>query len=130
MSVKDSRFASVVKGVLKATIIATVFNVVLTLLFAVIAKTFVLSSGCYKPVNQFIKIISLFLGVFLSVGDSKGLIKGVLAGVLTPIIVLGVFTLFGKEFLTFISFLVELGFSVIIGGIFGIIAVTIKSKTR
>ena len=129
MSVKDNSFVLIIKNVLKATIIATIFNVVLTLLFTVIAKTFVLSSGCYKPVNQFIKIISLFLGIIFSVKDSKGLIKGVLIGILTPIIVLGVFSLFGKDFLPFYSLLIEVIFSLLIGGIFGIIAITLKSKT-
>lgn len=112
--------------VFKSVLISIVFTVVLTLIFTLIVYLCNLPNGCVKIVNQFIKFISLFLGVFISVSTCKGLLKGGVSGVISSILVLFLFALIGKVSLTFLSVLLESVFSLVVGAISGIIAVTIK----
>ena len=115
-------FSGVIKGVLTAVIITLVG----VLIFAGIVKFALLNSGVIKAVNQFIKIIAIFLGISLNIRGSNGLLRGAIMGFLTTVITYLLFSLFCGEMVFGSSFLLDLIFTSVIGGITGIISVNMK----
>ena len=115
-------FSGIVKGTLCAVII-TLFSV---LIFAFIVKFALLNTGVVKAVNQFIKIISILLGCAFFIRGNMGLVKGVILGALTTLITYLLFSLFGAGVSFNGSFILDLIFTAIIGGISGILAVNFK----
>ena len=115
-------FSGIIKGALCAVII-TLFSV---LVFAFIVKFALLNSGVVKAVNQFIKIISILLGCTFFIRGNMGLLKGALLGALTTLITYLLFSLFGAGVNFDGSFILDLVFTAIIGGISGILAVNFK----
>ncbi len=113
-------------GIIKAVFSAVIITLVGVLIFAGIVKFAILSSGVIKAVNQFIKIIAIFLGCSLSIRGKSGLLRGALMGVLTTIITYLLFSLFCGEIVFGNSFLLDLIFTSVIGAISGIISVNIK----
>jgi putative membrane protein (TIGR04086 family) len=115
-------FSSIVKGVSTALIITLVG----VLIFAGIVKIAMLNSGVIKAVNQFIKIISVFLGCTFSLKENKGLIKGVIVGVFSTVIIYLIFALVGGAVNFGLPFLLDLVMGIIVGGVSGVIAVNLK----
>lgn len=115
-------FSSIVKGVSTALIITLVG----VLIFAGIVKIAMLNSGVIKAVNQFIKIISVFLGCTFSLKENKGLIKGVIVGVFSTLIIYLIFALVGGAVNFGLPFLLDLVMGIIVGGVSGVIAVNLK----
>ena len=125
MEKTDGGFISrIVKGVFSALIV-TLLGV---LIFAVIVKVAFLSSSVIKAVNQFIKILSIFLGCSFCLGKSKGLISGALVGGLSTIITCLLFSLFGAQTAFGFSFAVDVLFSVIVGAFSGVITANLKNR--
>ncbi len=117
-----SFFGCVIKGVATALII-TLLSV---LLFAIIVKTAYLSQGVIKAVNQFIKILSVFLGCAFSLKGSKGLIKGVLVGLIFTVLTYLIFALLGSGISFGLPFIIDLIMGIVVGGVSGIISVNLK----
>ncbi len=115
-------FLQILKGVFIA-LIATVIGI---LIFALILKMATLSNTAVKVVNQFIKAIALFVGCLFSLKSGMGLIKGIAVGIIWSGIVYLLFLLFGSNGLSITSFLIDLLFGGITGGISGIATVNIK----
>lgn len=115
-------FSSIIKGVSTALIITLVG----VLIFAGVVKIATLNSGVIKAVNQFIKILSVFLGCTFSLKESKGLIKGVIVGVFSTLITYLIFALVGGAVSFGLSFLLDLVMGLIVGGVSGVIAVNLK----
>lgn len=113
---------SVVKGIFLAIIV----NFIGVLLFALIIHIATLPVVVIKPVNQFIKLLSVFLGCFFFVRDGKGLIKGGLIGGITNIITYLTFALATSGISFGIGFLLDIIFGIIVGGISGILTVNVK----
>ena len=110
---------------LKAVIVATIITLISILFFALIVKTAGLKSSVIKAVNQFIKIISLFLGCFFKIKGGKGLIKGVAVGVFYTLFIHLVFSVIGGgAFGT--GFLLDIVFGIVVGAVSGIVAVNLK----
>ena len=120
--VDNSFWASIVKGILFSVII----SLVSVLIFGFIVQMSKLDSGVIKAVNQFIKIISVFLACTLSLKDRAGLISGIIIGVISTVITYLLFCLFFGTVSFGISFFIDLVFMLIIGGISGIISVNLK----
>ena len=119
----DNSFVScVVKGVLFSVII----SLISILIFGVIVQTSKLDSGVIKAVNQFIKILSVFLACTLSLKDRLGLVGGAIIGFVSTIITYLLFSLFFGSVSFGLSFFIDLIFMLIIGGISGIISVNLK----
>ncbi len=114
--------------VLKGAILSVFCTVVGVLIFAFIVKISSLSENAIKGVNQFIKIISVFLGCLFFVKENKGLVKGLFLGVLYAVIVGLIFKLLGGGYQTFLSFILDLVFCAVIGVISGIISVNAKNR--
>ena len=109
----------IVKGVGVALITALVG----ILVFAFVAKTASLSSGVIKAVNQFLKILSVFMGCLTAVKGGKGLLKGIFVGALFTVLIYLIFSLVGGQALFSLNFFIDLVFGIVIGAISGIITV-------
>ena len=114
-------FPQLIKGVLTG-VIATIAGI---LIFAVIVNLTGINQSVIKGVNQFIKIISVFIGCLFSFSREKGLIKGAISGIIITVITYLIFLLFGAaSFGT--GFLIDLALLTVVGAISGIIAVNVK----
>lgn len=122
MERSNNFFSNLIKGVL-TTVIITLLSV---LIFAGVVKFAVLNSNVIKAVNQFIKIISIFLGTVFCVHGKMGLIKGILIGLIATIITYLIFALFGGELALKSKLIIDLIFTSVVGAISGIVAVNIR----
>ena len=120
--VNDGFFPSVIKGIATAVIV----TLVSVLIFAFIVKIATLNSTVIKAVNQFIKILSVFLGCFSFIRSNNGLLKGCIVGVVATIITYLIFSFIGGVVSFGTPFILDLIFGLIVGGISGIIAVNVK----
>ncbi len=123
---KEGLVKDYILPVLKATLFALCLTLGAILLFALVVKLTTFSSTTVKIVNQFIKIVSVFLGCFIFVREGKGLLKGLSVGVLYALLVNLIFSLLSKVSTTF-SF-VDLVLLLVVGAISGIISVNLKEK--
>ena len=124
-NVKQSGFiGGVIKGI-STVIIITLLSV---LVFAGIVKLATLSSSVIKAVNQFIKIISVFLGCAFTVKESKGLIKGIIIGAISTVITYLLFALIGGGVSFGLNFLLDVVLGVVVGGTSGVISVNFKKN--
>lgn len=112
----------IIKGVLSALIV-TLIGI---FIFAFIAKVACLSQNVIKSVNQFIKILSIFLGCNFSVKEKGGLLKGLLIGLIYMTLSYLLFALFGAEIDFGLKLIIDLIFGIIVGGISGVITVNVK----
>lgn len=124
MQEKATFISSVIKGVLTALIITLVG----VLIFGFILKITGLSSIVIKSVNQFIKVISIFLSCSFCVRGQFGLVKGGIIGVISSVLTLLLFSLFGVGENVMQNFFVELIFALVVGALSGIIAVNVKKR--
>ena len=84
---RGSFLGQIVRGVVTA-LLTTLVSV---LVFAFILSVTNLSDGVIKPINQIIKVVSVFLGCFLWVREDKGFVKGGLIGLISAILTLLIF---------------------------------------
>ena len=112
--------------ILKGTGLAVISTLVGVLIFSGLIKTAYFSVSVIKPVNQFIKVIAVFLGCFFSVKKRLALVKGSLIGVIATVITYLLFALIGGGIKFGFNFIVDLIFALIIGGISGLISAKIK----
>lgn len=115
--------------VVRAILLSVLLSLVLVLLFAFIVKFTGINSNWVMPVNQVIKIISIFIGCLLGIKyPVKGVFKGILIGLFFLIITFLLFSAFNGGFeensLTVYDFLTCL----IAGIISGIFTVNIKNR--
>ena len=78
----EKNSATLILHSVKGAIVALVVAMVLILAFAFAVKWFTLSEGVINPINQIIKIVSIFFGVLgaCKVSHNKYFIKGLLVG--------------------------------------------------
>ena len=117
-----------ISSTVKAILISVVFVLLGVLLFALTLKIFDFSSSVIKPVNQALKILSVFCGVMLCIRGEKGLIKGAIVGLFSIIITYLLFALMGGEGLFGAGFIIDIVFGAVIGAISGIIAINVKKS--
>lgn len=121
---EDGAFLMISKGVI-TTILITLICI---LVFALVVKLACLNSSVIKWVNQFLKIFSLFIGVFFSIKGKLGFVKGGVVGIVSTLITFLLFALISGQTVGVATFFIEVVFSLIIGAVFGIIAVNRKSQ--
>ena len=114
--------------IIKGCLISVICSLLAILIFAFVIKLADLNGTVIKVVNQFIKVFAIFVGCVFSIDGKLGLIKGSLIGVLSSFIIYLILTMLAGNIDWGAAFIVEIIFSVIVGGISGIIAVNIKSK--
>ncbi len=119
---ENNGVACIIKGVMTA-IIVTLISV---LVLAAVVKFSFLAPKTVKIINQFIKVISIFLGCIFFVRESKGLIKGGAVGILTTLLTYLIFALIGSNPTFGVPFIIDLIFGLIVGGISGAISVNLR----
>ena len=113
-------------SVLKGTLITLIFVLAGILIFAGVVKVASLGEKVIKPVNQFIKVIAVFVGCFFSLKGSLGFLKGGLTGVLSALLIYLVFSLLGGSLNFGYPFLIDMLFCMAAGILSGIISVNVK----
>lgn len=121
---QDNFFSSLIKGIFLSVIVA----LVLVLLFALIIKFLMPSSTVIKVVNQFIKIVAIFIGCFTSLKNNLGLLKGGLIGLGFCLLISLIFMIFGGNLSYGLAFILDLILCVIVGIISGVLSVNVKGK--
>ena len=122
MSERAGFFSGIIKGALTAVIITLVG----VLIFAGITKFTLFNNGVIKAVNQFIKILAIFLGCSFNIRGNNGLIRGGVLALLSTVITYSLFSLFCGTSAFNQNFLFDLIFTTIIGAISGVITVNVK----
>lgn len=125
---KNIQNTGLIKQIIKGAVVGVFCTTIGVLFFALIVKLTSLSETAIKSVNQFIKIISIFLGALSSIKENKGLVKGVFLGVLYSLLVSLLFKVIGGGYSNFLGFILELIFCTIIGAISGVISVNAKNR--
>ena len=115
--------------IMRGSLIAVSVSLVLILLFAFAIKFINIDDRLILPINQVIKVVSIFFGV-LSVFNNafmqKGFVKGFAVGVLYTIISYTIFSILAGEFSFTFKSITDMLFGGIIGGISGVIVVNTK----
>lgn len=122
---RQNDFFSVFKGV-GITIICNLIGV---LVFGVVVQIASLDSSIVKAVNQFIKVLSLFMGCISSLKGKLGFLKGLIVGIVSNFIIHIIFSIISQTKLFTNSFLADMIFLAIIGLISGIISVNAKKSS-
>ena len=114
--------------ILKGSITSVSITLVLILLFALLLRFVNISDSVIMPVNQVIKIVSIFFGVYsaLKFYKEKGWLKGMAIGIIYSILAFVVFSILSSQLSLSISTFLDVIFSAIVGGISGVIAVNLK----
>ena len=125
--VKNSIWWSIIRG----ACIAVSISLMLILLFALIIKFLNINDSWILPINQIIKIVSIFIGTFFALGNhnrQKGFLKGGLIGIIYTILAYSVFSILAGKFSFTLTSLTDMIFGGIIGGVCGIIVVNIRKN--
>ena len=112
----------------KAACLALVCCLIGILIFAAVVKFAVISTSAIKIVNQFIKAVSVFIGCFFSVKGRLGIAKGAIGGAVCTLLLYLIFALISGSAVFSLQMLADLGFTALIGGISGIVAVNARGK--
>ena len=128
----NGSFSKQTKNILVGTLSALSFSLILVLVFAFLLKFTSIPDSAINPVNQIIKGVSVFAGVFIGLKKSKelGLVNGVLIGLFYTILAFLVFSILSGKFICDITFVTDIIFGAVIGGICGIICVNIKKTAN
>lgn len=111
----NNNLFSILKGALSALIISLIG----ILVFAFVIKLTSISDGLIKPINQTIKVISIFFGCFLVKNNSvKNLSSGLLIGVMYTILAFILFSALNGKF----DFNITLFLDIIFGALIGLIS--------
>lgn len=116
----DNLILSFIKGLIVSMLIS--FGLIILLAFCL--KWFSFDEKYISPLNLAIKTISVLIGSIIAIkGESKGLLKGVFFGLLYIVVAFVSFSVLAKSFAIDVSFLLDVLFSCIAGGLVGIIKV-------
>lgn len=124
MKVEKSEFFA---SVIKAFATAVVVSLAAVLAFALIVKITGLGETAIKTVNQFIKVISIFIGCFILLKNGAGLIKGAIVGAAYCVVLYLIFLIAGGNSFS-VAFWLDLLFCTAIGAVSGIITVNVRAK--
>lgn len=112
----------------KGIALSAVFTLAMVLVFALFIKLFSVGSSVILPVNQVIKVVSIFLGCFLCIRPGKSAVKGAICGLGTVIVTYFLFAIIAGE----ISFgwgnVLDLAFGTLAGLISGAICALAKGR--
>ena len=125
VSVKNNKnqFLSILSG----TIVAVAITLVLILLFALIIRFFNVADSWIFPINQVIKVISLFVGTIVVLKKQKksGFLNGLLISVLYFFLSYIIFSILQGNFAFNLSKIYDLLLTALMGGIIGIITINV-----
>ena len=115
-------------SIINGAIISIALTLIFILAFAFIIRFTNLDEKWIFPINQVIKIVSLFIGMIIAFkkNSNKGLIKGIIIGLLYYILSFVVFSILQASFSIDIKNLYDLLLTTFMSGIIGIIIINIK----
>ena len=124
LKLKNIEFLLIIKGALCAVCISLVG----ILLFALLIRFANVSDNLIMPINQVIKIASIFIGcVYVLKSDNRyGAKRGALIGLVYSLLAYVVFSVLSSSFTIGLSTLYDILFSTVAGLISGIIAVNLR----
>lgn len=109
-------------AILKGALSALIISLIGILIFAFVIKLTSISDGLIKPINQVIKIVSIFFGCFLSKNTTgKILSKGLFIGVMYTILAFTLFSALNGKFEFSTSLFLDILFGALIGLISSVI---------
>lgn len=109
---------------LKGLIVAMLVTFALIILLACSLKWFSLDEKYITPINLAIKTISVVIGSLIAIkSESKGLVRGILFGLLYIVLAFAIFSILAKTIVLDLSFILDVVFSCLAGGIVGILKV-------
>ncbi len=128
LKIKSS--SPILSNIFKGSLISVSITLVSILVFALIIKFANVPDNIIAPVNQIIKIVSIFFGCFLSLKhfQQKGLITGAMIGLIYTLLAFLIFSMLGNTFNLNLSLLVDAVFALIVGGLCGIFSVNKKIR--
>lgn len=115
-------FGQFIKGVITAVAV----TLIAVLAFAFVLSLTSLSDGVIKPVNQFIKLVSVFCGAAVAVKGDKGFLKGAAIGTASSVLTFFVFGLIGGGLSFGLNFFIDILCAAVMGGLSGAIAIIRK----
>ena len=129
-SIALSKNKNFIFALMKATFISILISLIGILIFALFLKFVDINDGWIMPINQVIKVISIFFGVksVMKSSEGKGLVKGLILGLTYTIFAFIAFSLLSSSFVFDVTLLFDTLFGCIIGAICGIICVSTKNN--
>lgn len=114
-------------SIIKSSVYAVSITLIAILIFALLIRFANIPDSVITPVNQVIKVISLLIGCFIGLKRSnKGFLKGILIGLFYVILSFIIFSIISGSFSFGWGNVLDIVFSMLIGGISGVIAVNFK----
>ena len=113
----------------RGSFVSVSISLMLILMFALIIRFLNISDNLILPINQGIKVVSIFFGVLSAFNMRymyKGFARGFAIGVIYTILSYTIFSILAGEFSFSLTSITDMLFGGIIGGISGIIVVNIK----
>lgn len=123
----ETSFGKGIFSVVKGVGVALACSLLFSILFACVLRFTDLSDKIVYPVNQTVKALSVALGVFLFVRGEKGWLKGGAIALLFTALSYLAFSAIGGVFSLSWLIFAELGFTVGIGALSGILAVNLRT---
>ena len=123
---QNANFLSIV---LKGVAVTLIVNLIGILIFGVIVKIGTLNNGVIKAVNQFIKVLSVFLGCYFCIKGELGFLKGLIIGVLSTFLIYLIFGIISGSKVFSVSLLLDIIFLGVIGLISGAVVVNLKKNS-
>ncbi|NLL56556.1 MAG: TIGR04086 family membrane protein [Clostridiales bacterium] len=114
---------------LRGTIVAVIVSLILVLIFALLVNLIDIGQKVIVPVNQAIKIISIFIGCFIGIKNrQQGVIKGALIGLFYTFLSIFIFGIISKEISFKLINLVDMAFGIAAGIVSGILSVNLRKQ--
>ncbi len=130
MEATETKKESFLSPVIKGMLVAVSISLVAILLFALIIRFTGIKDSWIMPINQVIKIVSIFFGCLVATKrtKTKGLFKGLVLGFLYTIFAFFLFSALSGSISFSVTFMNDLLFGSIVGGLCGILAANMKRK--
>ena len=127
-SLTISQNNNILLALLKGSLLALLISLVGILFFALFLKFVDINDGWIMPINQIIKVVSIFFGVksFLKNSNGSGFVKGLILGLLYNILAFIIFSILSSTLTFDMTFVVDTLFASIVGAICGMICVNLK----
>ncbi len=129
MNLKEVKFKGIkvdkafFKDVIKGCLCALIITLIAVLIFGIVIKLTSISNEIIMPINQVIKVLSIFFGIILSFKTKQaGAVKGLLVGSIYTLVSLFIFLIISGTLKGSFNYL-DLIFGAILGTISGIVSV-------
>ena len=128
---KESADTHNILNLIKGIFWALSVSLIGVLIFAFILKFTSVSESAISPINQFIKILSIFMGCYVlsKKTSNNGWFWGLLLGAIYTLLAFIIFSVLDGEFRITLNLLNDVIFGAIIGLICGIITFALRNKS-